>query len=146
MFVLFTLLAIPLQAQDRPRRVVIVFADDPNSPGVQSFVRPFQQHFLGADRIRVEFDDENINYDQAPDRQRWPELAANIAKKHPGAPPAAIVTEGSAALTFAVEHLSPRFPGTPIIYAMSFDPNFEYSALPANVTGRRQHATFTETL
>jgi signal transduction histidine kinase len=145
MFVLLTSMAMPLLAQERDLRVVVIFGHDLNSPGVQSFLRPFQQHFLAIDGIRVEFHDESINHDHFPDRQRWPELAAKIAKKHE-APPAAIVTEGSAALTFAVQHLNARFPGTPIIYALSFDPNFDYSVLPANVTGRRQHAAFNETL
>src|SRR5688572_8196017 len=145
-FVLLTSTAMPLQAQDRRLRVVVVFGHDPSSPGVRSFVRPLQQHFLAIPGGRVEFHYESINHDQFPDRQRWPQLAGDIAKKHEAAPPAAIVTEGSAALTFAVEHLSERFPDSPIIYALSFDPNFDYSVLPADVTGRRQRATFSETL
>ena len=146
MFVLLASMAMPLLAQDRPLRVVVVFGHDPNSPGVRSFVRPFQQYFLAIDGLRVEFHHESLNHDRFPDRQRWPELASEIANKHEAAPPAAIVTEGSAALTFAVEHLRSRFPGTPIIYALSFDPAFDYAVLPANVTGRRQQATFGETL
>jgi signal transduction histidine kinase len=146
MFVLLTSIATPLLAQDRQLPVVMVFAHDPNSPGVQAFVRPFQQYFLASTGIRVQFHDESIRHDHFPDRQRWPEIARDIAQKHEAEPPAAIVTEGSAALEFAVEHLRPRFPGTPIIYALSFDPNFDYSALPTNVTGRQQHASFSETL
>ena len=146
MFVLLTSMAMPLPAQQQPLRVLIVFAHDPASPGVQSFVRSFQQHFLRIDGMRVEFHDESIQSDQSPARDHWPELAGQIGKKHEGAPPVAIVTEGSAALTFAVEHLRARFPNTPIIYALSFDPQFDYAMLPDNVTGRRQHATFSETL
>ena len=124
-FVLFTSTAMPLQAQDRQLRVVVVFGHDPSSPGVRSFVRPLQQHFLASPGGRVEFHYESINHDHFPDRQRWPQLAGDIAKKHEAAPPAAIITEGSAALTFAVDHLGQRFPGTPIVYALSFDPNFD---------------------
>src|SRR4029079_13893611 len=60
------------------------------------------------------------------------------AEKYHDFRPDAIVTEGTRALRFATERLSSLFPGGPIVYGVTFEPGVDFSALPANVTGRRQ--------
>ena len=55
------------------------------------------------------------------------------------------MAEGTQALRFATERLSGLFPGVPIVYGLAFEPNVDFSALPANVTGRRQPLPFVST-
>ncbi|HEY0305117.1 MAG TPA: hypothetical protein VGC44_09085, partial [Longimicrobiales bacterium] len=135
-----------LAAQEEQRRVLIVFGHNATAPGAVAFNRNLQSHFFEKQSINVEFYSELLDFDRFPDRERWPTLARAITVKHGKTPPAVIVTEGSAALQFAVDHLRPSFPNIPIIYAITFDPIIDYSKLPANVTGRRQTTGFAETL
>jgi signal transduction histidine kinase len=135
-----------LAAQQEQRRVLIVFGHNATAPGAVAFNRNLQSHFIEKQGINVEFYSELLDFDRFPDRGRWPMLARAIAAKHGKNPPAAIVTEGSAGLQFAVDHLRASFPNTPIIYAITFDPIIDYSTLPPNVTGRRQKTGFAETL
>ena len=55
------------------------------------------------------------------------------------------MAQGTPALRFATERLSSLFPGVPIVYGMAFEPSIDFSALPANVTGRRQPLPFVST-
>ena len=55
------------------------------------------------------------------------------------------MAEGTPALRFATERLSSLFPGVPIVYGQAFEPIVDFSALPANVTGRRQPLPFVST-
>ena len=97
--------------------------------------------FITASRSTSEYLDAN----RFPDLDRSPQLARYFAEKYQGFRPDAIVAEGTPALRFATERLSGLFPGVPIVYGLAFEPIVDFSALPANVTGRRQPLPFVST-
>ena len=93
----------------------------------------------------VEIYEEYLDLARFPDLDRSPQLARYFAEKYRGSRPDAIVAEGTRALRFATERLSSLFRGVPIVYGFAFEPNVDFSALPASVTGRRQPLPYAST-
>ena len=89
--------------------------------------------------------EEVLDLDRLGDRQRWPNFASYVAQKYRGFHIDVVVAESSTALEFAVERFDEIFPGVPIVYGNAFEPVIDFSALPANVTGRRIPLPFAET-
>jgi signal transduction histidine kinase len=136
----------PLYAQTAQRtKVLFLYQHDPNAPGVVVFTQPLKAVVHGQIPTGVEFYDEYLDLDRFPDPDRSPQLARYFAEKYQGFRPDAIVTEGTRALRFATERLSSLFPGVPIVYGVTFEPGVDFSALPPNVTGRRQPLPYVST-
>src|SRR6478672_5110793 len=134
----------PLHAQSvqDTRKILMLYAYDPNAPGVIAFAQQLKLVVNEQFPNRVEIYDEYLDANRFPDRDRSPEFARYFAAKYQGFRPDAIVAEGTPALRFATEPLSSLFPGLPIVYGQAFEPIIDFSALPANVTGRRQPLPF----
>jgi hypothetical protein len=135
-----------LQAQVAQRtKILFLYQHDPNAPGVVVFTQPLKAVVREQIPTGVEFYDEYLDLDRFPDPDRSPQLARYFAEKYHDFRPDAIVTEGTRALRFATERLSSLFPGVPIVYGVTFEPGVDFSALPANVTGRRQPLPYVST-
>lgn len=135
-----------LQAQVAQRtKILILYQHDPNAPGVVVFTQPLKAVVREQIPTGVEFYDEYLDLDRFPGPDRSPQLARYYAEKYHDFRPDAIVTEGTRALRFATERLSSLFPGVPIVYGVTFEPGVDFSALPANVTGRRQPLPYVST-
>ena len=136
----------PLHAQRvQETRILMLYGHDPNAPGVVAFAQPLKAVLLEQLPNRVEIYEEYLDLARFPDFDRSPQLARYFAEKYQGVRPDAIVAEGTKALRFATERLSRLFPGVPIVYGFAFEPNVDFSALPANVTGRRQPLPYVST-
>jgi signal transduction histidine kinase len=140
-------LTAPLNSQSvqEPKKILMLYAYDPNAPGVMAFAQQLKLVVSEQFGNRVEIYDEYLDVNRFPDRDRSPEFAGYFAAKYQGFTPDAIVAEGTPALQFATERLSSLFPGVPIVYGQAFEPGVDFSALPANVTGRRQPLPFVST-
>jgi signal transduction histidine kinase len=135
-----------LQAQVAQRtKILFLYQHDPNAPGVVVFTQPLKAVVREQIPTGVEFYDEYLDLDRFPGPDRSPQLARYFAEKYRDFRPDAIVTEGTRALRFATERLSSLFPGVPIVYGVTFEPGVDFSALPANVTGRRQPLPYVST-
>ena len=135
-------------AQDPPppKRVLMLYGHDPNAPGVVAFTNPLHAIVQAESPTRVVFYDELLDLERFPESARREELVDYIVEKYRGFSFDAILTEGARALQFATERVSARFPGVPIVYGLAFEPVVDFSALPANVTGRHQLLPFAATL
>src|SRR6476646_10366325 len=127
------------------KKILMLYAYDPNAPGVVAFTQQLKLVVDGEFHHRAEIYDEYLDANRFPDRDRSPAVARYFAEKYKGFRPDAIVAEGTPALRFATERLSSLFPGVPIVYGQAFEPGVDFSALPANVTGRRQPLPFVST-
>jgi hypothetical protein len=137
----------PLHARQVPetKKIMMLYGHDPNTPGVIAFAKQFKAVVNEQLHDRAEIYDEYLDLTRFPDFDRSPQLARYFASKYQGFRPDVIVTEGTRALRFATEQLSSLFPGVPIVYGIAFEPILDFSALPANVTGRRQPLPFIPT-
>jgi signal transduction histidine kinase len=136
---------IHAQAVQETRKILMLYAYDPNAPGVVAFTQQFKAVVSEQFHNGAEIYDEYLDLNRFPDLDRTPQLARYFAEKYQGFRPDAIVAEGSPALRFATQRLSSLFPGVPIVYGNTFEPVVDFSALPANVTGRRQPLAFGST-
>ena len=139
--------SVPARAQSArpPTRILMLYGHDPKSPGVAAFTRELHGVLRSEWSERVEVYEEVLDVDRLGDRQRWPNFASYVARKYRGLHIDAVIAEGSTALEFAVERFDEVFPGVPIVYGNVFEPVIDFSALPANVTGRRIPLPFAET-
>ena len=129
------------QAAQGTTRILMLYGHDPNAPGVVAFAQPLKAVLQEQFPNRVEIYEEYLDLARFPDLDRS-QLARYFAEKYQDFKADAIVAEGAKALRFATEQLSGLFPGVPIVYGFSFEPNVDFSALPPNVTGRRQPLPF----
>jgi len=138
-----TALARAQPAQPRTR-ILIVYGHASNAPGVVRFA----DQLKGVVRARIpsaEIYEEFLDLDRFPEPARQPQLARGLTEKYRGFRPDAIVVEGASALRFTTERLAGLFPGVPVVYGAVFEPIVDFSALPANVVGRRQQLPFAAT-
>jgi signal transduction histidine kinase len=137
----------PLHARpvQEARKILMLHGYDVNAPGVTAFAQRLKVWVSEQFHDRVEIYEEYLDLNRFPDLDRSPQLAHYFAEKYQGFRPDAIVAEGTPALRFATERLSGLFPGVPIVYGQAFEPGVDFSALPANVTGRRQPLPFVST-
>ncbi len=138
--------AAPLHAQAQTSgKILMLYGYDPNAPGVVAFDKQFKAAVSEQFHDHTEYYAEYLDFNRFPDQDRSPQVVRYFAEKYRGLRPDAIVTEGTRALRFATERLSSLFPGVPIVYGLAFEPVVDFSALPANVTGRRQPVPFDST-
>ena len=128
-----------------PKRVLMLYGHDPNAPGVVAFTNELHAIVQAESPTRVVFYDELLDLERFPENERREELVDYIVEKYRGFRFDAILTEGARALQFATERVSARFPGVPIVYGLAFEPVLDFSALPANVTGRHHLLPFAAT-
>ena len=133
------------QSGQQPTRILMLYGHDPKAPGVAAFTRELQGVLRSEWPGRVETYEEVLDLDRLGDRERWPNFASYVARKYSGFRIDAVIAESSTALQFAVERFDEIFPGVPIVYGNAFEPVVDFSALPANVTGRRIPLPFAET-
>ncbi len=137
--------ALHPQSVQESKKILMIYAYDPNAPGVIAFAQQLKAVVIEHFHDRAEIYDEYLDANRLPIRERYPEFARYFAAKYQGFRPDAIVAEGTPALRFATERLRTLFPGVPIVYGQAFEPGVDFSALPANVTGRRQPLPFVST-
>ena len=128
-----------------PKRVLMLYGHDPNAPGVVAFTNELHAIVQAESPTRVVFYDELLDLERFPENARREELVNYLVEKYRGFSFDAILTEGARALQFATERVSARFPGVPIVYGLAFEPVLDFSALPANVTGRHHPLPFAAT-
>jgi signal transduction histidine kinase len=134
------------QAPPPPKRVLMLYGHDPHAPGVVAFTNELHSIVGGDSPPRVVLYDELLDLDRFPENARREEVVNAIVEKYRGLRFDAILTDGTRALRFAIERVSARFPGVPIVYGFAFEPEVDFSALPNNVTGRRHLVQFAATL
>ncbi len=139
--------AAPLHARpvQETTQVLIVYGHDANAPGLVAFADQLKSLLREEIPAGLEMYDEFLDLDRFHDPDRSLQLARYFAEKYQGFRPDAIVAEGAQALRFATDRLTTLFPGVPIVYGLVFEPIINFSALPANVTGRRQPLPFAQT-
>ena len=126
------------------KRILMVYAHDPNAPGVVAFSGQLKA-VVREQLPLAEIYDEYLDVDRFPYSDRSVQLARYFAEKYQRRRPDAILTEGSPALRFVVEHLHGLFTDVPVVYGAAFEPVVDFSSLPANVIGRRQLVPFAST-
>jgi hypothetical protein len=109
----------------------MLYAHDPNAPGVVAFTDQLRAIVRADSLPRVVFYDELLDLDRFPENEHQEKLVNYIVEKYRGFSFDAILTDGTRALKFATERVSARFPGVPIVYGMAFEPEVD-SALPKN--------------
>ena len=130
----------------RPRtRILILYGHNPNAPGVVQFTQQLKRIVREQVPTGLEIYDENLDLDRFSDLARSRQIADYFADKYRGVRPDVIVAEGTGALRFATERLRHLFPDVPIVYGNAFEPTIDFSALPANVIGRRLSLPFVQT-
>jgi hypothetical protein len=150
-FILLAVLALSAQSlpESQPNkpavRIMVLYAHDPNAPGVRGFSRELQELLRSELAQPLEVYDELLDSDRFGNRENWEQFGAYITNKYRGFRIDAVVAHGSMALQFAVEKLGGVFPEVPIVYGAVFEPVVDFAALPANVTGRRIVLPFVET-
>ena len=130
--------------QVQEKRVLMVYAHNPNSPGVVAFAGQLKAAVREQISTGVEIYDEYLDVDRFSDSARSAQLARYFAEKYQFTPDA-IVAEGTPALRFVVDRLRGLFPEVPVVYGGTFEPAIDFSSLPANVVGRRQPLPFAST-
>ena len=135
-------------AQDSPpaKRVLMLYGHDPNSPGVVAFTDELHATVRAESPTRVAFYDELLDLERFPENADREELVDYILEKYRGFSFDAILVDGTRALKFVTERMIARFPDVPIVYGLAFEPVIDFSALPANVTGRHHLLPFAATL
>ena len=126
------------------KRILMVYAHDPNAPGVVVFSGQLKA-VVREQLPLAEIYDEYLDVDRFPYSDRSAQLARYLAEKYQRRRPDAILTEGLPALRFVMEHLHGLFPDVPVVYGAAFEPVVDFSSLPANVIGRRQLVPFAST-
>jgi len=126
------------------KRVLMVYAHNPNSPGVVAFAGQLKAVVREQVPGRAEIYDEYLDVDRFSDPARSAQLARYFAEKYQFRPDA-IVAEGAPALRFVMDRLLGLFPGVPVVYGGTFEPVIDYSSLPGNVVGRRQPLPYAST-
>ena len=132
-------------AVDQPKRILLLYAHDPNAPGAAAFARQLKAVVREQFSTGLVIYEENLDLDRFPDPSRSAQLARYFTEKYQGFQPDVIVTEGSQALRFVRDRLAGLFPGAPIVYGLAFEPVVDFSSLPANITGRRLPLPFAAT-
>ena len=144
--VMILLAPAPLHGQAvRATKILFLYGHDPNAPAAVAFTQPLKAVLREEIPTGLEIYSEYLDLDRFPGPNRLPQLARYFAEKYQGLRPDAIVTEGARALRFATERLTSLFPGVPIVYGAAFEPIVDFSALPPNVTGRRQPLPYVST-
>ena len=144
---LFTSAASLLRAQPTPEplRILVVFGHDPNAPGVVIFQQAAFPVIRAGMPGPVEFYSEFLDADRFSGPEREAQMRRYFVEKYKAIQFDAILTEGTRALRFTTEHLSDAFPDVAIVYGMAFEPPFDFSELPALVTGRIMPLPFAAT-
>ena len=137
--------AQPVRQLVQEKRVLIVYAYNPNSPGAVAFEGRLKAVLREALSSGVEIYDEYLDIGRFSGPDRSTQLARYFAEKYQRVRPDAIITEGTPALRFVVDDLRGLFPDVPVVYGAAFEPGFDFSSLPVNVTGRRQPLPFAST-
>ena len=139
--------SLPERQQPKPpaTRIMMLYAHDPNAPGVRGFSREMQKLLRSQLAQPLEVYDELLDSDRFGNRENWEQFAKYITNKYRGFRIDAVVAHGSMALQFAMDKLGAVFPDVPIVYGAAFEPVVDFTALPANVTGRRILLPFAET-
>ena len=136
----------PVQQQPvQEKRVLIVYAYNPNAPGAVAFERRLKAVMREELSTGVEIYDEYLDIGRFSDPEHSAQLSRYFAEKYRRVRPDAIVTEGTPALRFVMDRLRGLFPDVPVVYGAAFEPAFDFSSLPSNVTGRRQPLPFAST-
>ena len=138
-------LAQPVRQQLQEKRVLMVYAHNPNSPGVVAFAGRLKAVVREQISTGVEIYDEYLDVDRFSDPARAAQLTRYFAEKYQRFKPDAIVAEGTPALRFVMDRLRGLFPGIPVVYGGTFEPALDFSSLPDNVIGRRQPLPFAST-
>jgi len=134
------------QDTSQPKRVLMLYGHDPRAPGVLAFTNALRAVVQAESRTRIVFYDEILDFERFPQNARRQELLDYIVEKYRDFRFDVILTDGTRALQFATERLTAHFPGTPIVYGLAFEPLLDFSALPANVTGRHHLLPYAGTL
>jgi signal transduction histidine kinase len=124
---------------------MMLYAHDPNAPGVRGFSSELQKQLRSEMPTPLEVYDELLDADRFGNRENWEQFAAYITNKYREFHIDAVVAHGSRALQFALENLGAVFPDVPIVYGAAFEPVVDFASLPPNVTGRRILLPFAET-
>jgi len=132
------------QSPVQEKRVLMVYAHNPNSPGVVAFAGHLKAVVREQVASGAEIYDEYLDIDRFSDPARSAQLARYFAEKYQFRPDA-IVAEGAPALRFVMDRLLGLFPGVPVVYGGTFEPVIDYSSLPGNVVGRRQPLPYAST-
>ena len=134
---LVTATAVPAQDVSAPKRVLVLYGHDANSPGAVAFSSQLRAAAQSDSLFqRVVFFNELLDLGRFPENAKRQDLLDYIVGKYRGYRFDAIVAIGSRALSYAIERLRPQFPRTPIVYGLAFEPVVDFARLPADVTGR----------
>jgi signal transduction histidine kinase len=128
------------------KRVLMLYAHDPNAPGTMAFTNQLQAAVQADPFVRVEFYSELLDLGRFPENAHRKDLLDYIVGKYRGFRFDAILPVGARALSFAIDRVRPLFPGVPIVYGLAFEPVIDFSALPAGATGRHHRLPFVPTL
>lgn len=145
--VVIAMTVVPARAQtvQENKRVLIVYAHNPNAPGVVAFAGQLKAVLREQFSTGLDIYDEYLDADRFPYPTRSEQLARYFAEKYQSVKLDAILAEGSLALRFTEERLRDLFPSVPVVYGGVFEPVVDLSALPANFVGRRQTLPFAST-
>ena len=134
------------QAQDRPKRVLLLFDEDRSLPGLAMLERSLRAGFSAKLGTDIEFFAESMNlsrFNTAAD-----ELARReyYSKKYRERRPDLIVAVMGTALRFLLQHGDEVFPNVPIVFCGADAKDLEDVSLPNRVTGVLLQRSFAPTV
>ena len=119
----------------RPKRVLVLFDEDKELPGLALILRSLREVFEAEMPGGIEIHTESMNLSQFRGEGYDRLLAAHYRQKYADRKPDLLVAVMGPSLDFLLRHGESIFPGTPIVFCGADASDLEGKTLPANVTG-----------
>jgi ABC-type uncharacterized transport system substrate-binding protein len=124
-----------LRAEGAPRRVLMLHAFNFTFPSTTLIADAARKRLLERSPQKIEIDADFLDLVRVADAARKLRTVGFLREKYSGAPPDVVMTLGSAALPFIVEHRDAIAPTVPVVFAGVSPANYASSQPPPDMTG-----------
>jgi signal transduction histidine kinase len=129
-----------------PKRVLVLFDEDKELPGLARILRSMREVFEAEMPGGIELHTESMNLSQFRGEAYDRLLAGHYRQKYADRRPDLLVAVMGPSLDFLLRHGESTFPGAPIVFCGADASDLEGKTLPASVTGVLLKRTFAPTL
>jgi signal transduction histidine kinase len=145
--VLVTLmLGVSALAQERPRRVLLLYDEDRTLPGLAILDQSLRTSLIAGLGADIEFFTESMTLSQFNDEHYEQVLREHYAKKYRDKKLDLVVGVMGPALGFLARHGDAVFPGVPVVFCGADAADIQNLALPARFTGLLVRRVFAPTV
>ena len=132
------------QSQGKPLRILLLYGVSPELPEVVNFTKQLRFSMRSDAARQVEFYSEYLDLERFPDV--GPQFVRYLDDKYRADSIDVILTVGSAALRFSIEHLRAVLHGVPIVFALANDSQLAMALPSQGITGRFSQYPYAATL